>query len=623
LRDSERPDSQPEKGADSAMIVSWRTGAGEQQARLTAAFCIGPDTSGALQTDERRIDRTYVGVFLRDGRWSIRDLGCPGGLSINGTRSDGGPLPKRAVIALGAIHVMLEVDDSRATVQRGPLPPGEPIANRTVLHGRGALPPPLLSANARPPIRVRAGTEPAPHEFRDKVRIGRDAGCDIRIENDGVSRLHAEIFPFGNQWCVRDLGSSNGTYLDGQRIEEASLPARSTLRLGTSGPALELSYAAAEAARPDDGAAAGSIEEVAAHYFNLQSKGPAGHRTMMVRRAFQTVQSRQKRRYGSVIAAAVGLLLAAIAFGIYQHVQLQRTRGLAQQIFYSMKSIELRLARLEEQVHASGDAASRTEADRSREQLAEMATQYDALLEQLGILDDTLPPRDRLILRMARLFGECEVAMPKGFIDEVERYIEIWRKNPRFADGLRQAESQHLPSLIARIMLEQHMPPQFFYVALQESDFRPHAVGPETSFGIAKGIWQLMPQTASRYGLHTGPLLGLPKFDPDDERFDPAASTQAAARYLRDLYRGEAQASGLLVLASYNWGPTRVRKLIRAMKENPRDRNFWALLAQKDIPKETRDYVFLIFAAAVIGEDPKLFGFDFEKPLTDRSKAGP
>ena len=58
-----------------------------------------------------------------------------------------------------------------------------------------------------------------------------------------------------------------------------------------------------------------------------------------------------------------------------------------------------------------------------------------------------------------------------------------------------------------------------------------------------------------------------------------------------------------------------MKQRIRAMKENPRDRNFWALLAQKDIPKETRDYVFLIFAAAVIGEDPSLFGFAFEEPL--------
>jgi soluble lytic murein transglycosylase-like protein len=160
------------------------------------------------------------------------------------------------------------------------------------------------------------------------------------------------------------------------------------------------------------------------------------------------------------------------------------------------------------------------------------------------------------------------------------------------------------------------MPPQFFYVALQESDFRPQAIGPETRFGIAKGMWQFMPETASQYGLRPGPLQALPEYDAEDERFDHIAASAAAARYLRDLYRGEAQASGLLVLASYNWGPTRVKKRIRAMKENPRDRNFWALLAQDDIPKETRDYVFLIFAAAVIGEDPKLFGFEFDKPLT-------
>jgi soluble lytic murein transglycosylase-like protein len=194
----------------------------------------------------------------------------------------------------------------------------------------------------------------------------------------------------------------------------------------------------------------------------------------------------------------------------------------------------------------------------------------------------------------------------------------MWRSDQRLVKGLRQAHEQHLAPVIADIMREHHLPPQFFYVALQESDFQPQAVGPETRFGIAKGMWQLMPDTAAHYGLRMGPLLAAPQFDPNDERFDSTAATQAAARYLGDLYRGEAQASGLLVLASYNWGTTRVRKRILAMKENPRDRNFWALLAQTDVPKETRDYVFRIFAASVIGEDPKLFGFDFDKPLPDQ-----
>ena len=68
-------------------------------------------------------------------------------------------------------------------------------------------------------------------------------------------------------------------------------------------------------------------------------------------------------------------------------------------------------------------------------------------------------------------------------------------------------------------------------------------------------------------------------------------------------------------MASYNWGENRVTRLIRKMPENPRDRNFWSLLEQHSIPEETYDYVYYIFSAAVIGENPRLFGFDFDNPL--------
>ena len=68
-------------------------------------------------------------------------------------------------------------------------------------------------------------------------------------------------------------------------------------------------------------------------------------------------------------------------------------------------------------------------------------------------------------------------------------------------------------------------------------------------------------------------------------------------------------------MASYNWGPNNVRRRIRQLPENPRERNFWALLESHEIPQETYDYVFHIISAAVIGEDPELFGFRFENPL--------
>jgi soluble lytic murein transglycosylase-like protein len=161
------------------------------------------------------------------------------------------------------------------------------------------------------------------------------------------------------------------------------------------------------------------------------------------------------------------------------------------------------------------------------------------------------------------------------------------------------------------------MPPQFFYLGLVESNFDARACGPPTRFGIAKGMWQFIPTTARNYGLRTGPFAELQQFDADDERHDFSKSTRAAAEYIRYIYDTQAQASGLLVMASYNWGENRVIKLINSMPENPRERNFWRLLSQyrDKIPQETYDYVFYIVSASVIGENPRLFGFDFDNPL--------
>jgi hypothetical protein len=124
------------------------------------------------------------------------------------------------------------------------------------------------------------------------------------------------------------------------------------------------------------------------------------------------------------------------------------------------------------------------------------------------------------------------------------------------------------------------------------------------------------------YGLRLGPLKHLRQPDPRDERHNFKKSTQAAAQYIKAIYDSDAQASGLLVMASYNWGERRVNRLIKKMPENPQERNFWLLLGKykNQIPRQTYDYVFHILSAAVIGEDPQLFGFDFENPLAQVEK---
>jgi membrane-bound lytic murein transglycosylase D len=135
-------------------------------------------------------------------------------------------------------------------------------------------------------------------------------------------------------------------------------------------------------------------------------------------------------------------------------------------------------------------------------------------------------------------------------------------------------------------------------------------------------MWQFIPETGARYGLTIGPLQKLQRPDPQDDRNKWQKATAAAARYIKDIYATDAQASGLLVMASYNWGEHRVIDLLRTMPANPQERNFWRVLERhrNRVPDQTYHYVFYIVSAAVIGENPRLFGFPFDNPLESFTK---
>jgi len=247
----------------------------------------------------------------------------------------------------------------------------------------------------------------------------------------------------------------------------------------------------------------------------------------------------------------------------------------------------------------------------------QMQTNYDQFLATLRIYDPKTTEQHRLIMRVARIFGECELDMPRDFESEVLRYIKYWQSTGRFARDIQLAKEKGYTRTIPEALLSRGLPVQFFYLAMQESDFDPYRSGPMTRKGYAKGMWQFIPETGVKYGLHLGPLVDLNRPDPGDQRDQVDKATDAATRYIETLYSTDAQASGLLVMACYNWGEDQVLPLVRSMPLNPRQRNFWRLLAdhRSQIPQETYDYVFYIMSAAVIGENPRLFGFDFYNPL--------
>ncbi len=471
-----------------------------------------------------------------------------------------------------------------------------------------------------PRLSVRTSDDRAFRFVRPFV-IGRDQECDVRIDDGRVSRAHATAAFEDGHWVVRDRQSGNGIFVNGQRVESVRVDDSVTLTLGAGGPSLTLSVdtpAAVKVPAPGMGGETVLLASYADRYFGaLDDSQPVGGRTLMIRKAFQKVQTKQRRKYVGLVAVAAVLAAAAIGYAYYSHRQLAQQKVLAEELFYQMKTLDVDIANVERLIASSGNTANVDQVKRYLERRRQMEVNYDRFISGLKLYDHMLSPQEQLVLRVTRSLGECDMAAPPEYLAEVGSYIRRWQSTGRFARSIGRAQSLGYTRRIVEAFEKQNLPPQFFYLALQESDFNEVASGPPTRWGYAKGMWQLIPETAKRYGLTIGPLVAYPRPDPADDRHKWEKATDAAARYIKDIYSTDAQASGLLVMASYNWGEQRVINMIRTLPENPRERNFWKLLDRyRDrIPKETYDYVLSIVSAAVIGENPRLFGFSFDNPL--------
>ena len=440
-----------------------------------------------------------------------------------------------------------------------------------------------------------------------------------------VSRVHAEVRFEAGQWWLIDQQSTHGLYVNGRQIARLLLQQAVTIELGLGGPTVWLAAGdevpffdqPSDVAQADDQLP--SVTEIVERW-KRGDTAAEGEEARRYREAAKRRERQQKRRYRVVVGAVAILLLCVVGYAWYQRARIDQMKTTAGEMFYAMKQVEMQVSELEEEVVGTKRKDLMEKILAKRQKLRELETQYDRFLSELDIYEG-LSEQDRLVFRMARLFGECEVAMPRDFLSEVKKYIRRWKSTERLQNGIKRAKENGFIPTVANEMWTKDLPPQFFYLALQESGFDSKAVGPLTRMGYAKGIWQFIPQTAELYGLKPGPLKNVGKYDAQDERFHFQKATKAAARYIRRIYNTDAQASGLLVIASYNWGEGNVINIIRKMPKNPRERNLWQLLKQYKIPQETYDYVFYIFSAAVIAENPRLFGFDFQNPFGEKVRA--
>lgn len=212
----------------------------------------------------------------------------------------------------------------------------------------------------------------------------------------------------------------------------------------------------------------------------------------------------------------------------------------------------------------------------------------------------TLPPGDpRLAQKAEAELMKVPHDLPLTVNDSVLQYLSFFQ-TPHgrliVETGLRRAGRYH--DMIRRVLREEGLPQDLIYLAQAESAFQPTAV----SRAGARGIWQFMPYRGEEYDLSRSWWI--------DERSDPEKATHAAAHHLRDLYG--MFGDWYLVMAAYNSGPGNVTKAI----ERTGYADFWELQKRNVLPEQTKNYVPIILALALVAKDPPLYGVqvDPDKP---------
>lgn len=226
-------------------------------------------------------------------------------------------------------------------------------------------------------------------------------------------------------------------------------------------------------------------------------------------------------------------------------------------------------------------AFSQTESDTTIVDSLEVAAAEEEMLYKEDTADfvyyslpsdiEFIPGEDHPDLLADRL-ACIQKSIPLRYNDRVHAFINYFTLKDRdYTRMMMRRKNLYFP-VFEKQLAKYKMPDELKYLAIIESGLNPRAV----SRASAVGLWQFMSPTGRYYGLYQDWYI--------DDRMDPVKATDAACRYLKDLY-------GMfkdweLALAAYNTGPGNVKKAIR---RSGYKRSFWEIYPF--LPRETRSYV--------------------------------
>lgn len=196
----------------------------------SSGLTIGRDPACGLAVTDKGVSRRHATIAPSLQGYLLTDHSV-NGVTVNGARVEGSiVLGMRDVIRIGDVELHFAADRPKPEL---PPPAADAVEGGTrgdpppdVLRQRGQLLATLEVMNVGPLRGTRYRIE------RPVVHVGRGRHNEVRLADDSVSSSHATISRRGSRWVVLDLGSTNGSYIDGERITERVLQGPAELRFG-------------------------------------------------------------------------------------------------------------------------------------------------------------------------------------------------------------------------------------------------------------------------------------------------------------------------------------------------------------------------------------------------------
>lgn len=456
-----------------------------------------------------------------------------------------------------------------------------------------------------------------------KLSFGRGSDADLRFADSGMSRLHATIYREGDKIWVVDENSSNGTFVNGEKVPPAG-----------------------KALKDGDSILLGNNTTVKI-LFSVNKSVTAGSAQI----SSNPSPSPKPFLIGLLPALLIGLALTIVVVSM-TFVVIRLFARSSETEESSLNNTDIYVAEKKpdkDKTTESEPAVSPSPRNESADEpVKETLTQTSPKQSQTAFsmpagkkyLDLTDSERRQYIadraMKIAQIIGNSSSEpIPPEAIEKIKSFTDAYAKRIfvkplsgcRFGDNLQatyERASKNAPFIIKAFNEKGTDPRIGIYLAMIESE---HCVCLQSPTGPL-GMFQFTFATAKLHFVPNDGIIKTASVSSPDDRCKPEPAAKAAASYMKALTGrfGTGPASVPLAIGSYNSGEgglsANLQKALDSNSGLPRD--FWTLIANGEklsaqFQSENFKYVPKFFAAAIVGENPQDFGLNL-RPLSTYSQ---